>query len=359
MTNELSSLKSQLEAVAAKVEELSLKVDALSEKLALTPGRNRKDATPGVDDFPDPSEALLSWVGSSSLLQRLSTVCFLLVVALILRTLTDNGLVNLQLGYLIGMSYAAALIFMGWRRYRRANPLAPVFTVCGALLMFTIVVETHARFDALPAVPAYLLLMLTGLATATISYIHRVPAPVAAGNLGMCVAGAAIDYPNPFFPYLAIVLLTANLLAYAAARVRAYAWLRWLLLLVTLFMISLWGIKLGMSLLGGEKPAGALAPEWFLPILTLFALTFALTAGLGIVRTLPGRIGRYEQALPTITVVWSFLLAQYAVFAMGGSAILLGAIGAVAGAGHLGVAQWLAGRDPAGARGANAFVFAG
>jgi hypothetical protein len=157
-----------------------------------------------------------------------------LVVALILRTLTDNGIVNLKLGFIIGMGYAAGLTFMGWRRYRRADALAPIFTVCGTVLMFTIIVETHARFDVLPSAPAYLLLMLTGLGTAAISYVYPAPAPVAAGTLGMCIAGAAIDYPNPFFPHLGIVLLTANLLGFFAARAHKYSWLRWVMLLVTL-----------------------------------------------------------------------------------------------------------------------------
>ncbi|MBU2026569.1 MAG: hypothetical protein KJ814_02990 [Proteobacteria bacterium] len=212
MTDNHPSLESRVEHLAAQVEALILKVDALSEKIALFSARPAMNGAASRDaDFPDPSEALLSWVGRSLLLQRLSTICFLLVVALVLRTVTDNGMVNLQLGYIIGMSYAAALMFMGWRRYRRANPLAPIFTVCGTILMFTIVVETHAHFDA----------------------------------------------------------------------------------------------------------------------------------------------------LPTINVAWAFVLVQYVVSAMGGSKIMLGAIGVIAGTGHLTVAMWLAGRDPKGARGTNAFLFAG
>lgn len=360
MTDTLSSLDARVEQLAAQVEALTLKVDALSIKLdGYSAIPVKAGAAPQDDQLPDASEALLSWVGRSSLLQRLSTVCFLLVIALVLRTVTDNGIINLQLGSIIGMSYAAALMFMGWRRYGRANPLAPVFTVCGTILMFTIVVEAHAHFDALPSVPAYILLMLTGLGTAAISYVYRVPAPVAIGNLGMCLAGAAIDYPAPFFPYLGIVLLTANLLGYLTAQAHRYSWLRWILLLVTLFMITLWGIKLGMVLRGGEVPPRILAPAWFLPLLTVFTAMYVITSLMGILRSLPGKISRFELVLPTINAAWAFVLVQYVVSAMGGDGLMLGAIGVGVGAGHLAAAVWLASRDQKGARGANAFLFAG
>jgi len=41
--------------------------------------------------------------------------------------------------------------------------------------MFTVIGESPARFSALSSVPAYILLMLAGLGTAVISYIHRAP----------------------------------------------------------------------------------------------------------------------------------------------------------------------------------------
>jgi hypothetical protein len=361
MTDHSSSLEVRVEQLAAQVEALTAKVDGLSAKVgsyvARTAGAGERLEN---GEFPDATEEILSWVGRSSLLQRLSTICFLLVVALVLRTVTDNGLVDLKIGSIIGMSYAAVLMILGWRRYRRSNPLAPIFTICGAVLMFTIVVEAHTHFDALPSVPAYILLMLTGLGTAVISYAYRAPAPVAVGNLGMCLAGAAIDYPTPFFPYLGVVLLIANLLSYFSERAHRYSWLRWILLLVTLFMIVLWGIKLGMTLLAGETPARVLAQGWFLPFLTIFSASYVIMAFTGIIRSLPDKIHRFEFALPTINVVWAFALAQYVTTAMDGSKImLLGTIGAIVGAGHLAVTVRLAGRGPKGARGANAFLVAG
>jgi len=360
MEDRLSTLESRVEQLAARVEALTAKVDGISTQMDSFRSRplNERTAARG-DAVPDAAEEMLSWVRKSSLLQRLSTLCFLLVVALILRTVTDNRIIDLRLGSVIGMIYAAALMFIGWRRYARANPLAPIFTVCGTILMFTVIAETQARFHALPAVPAYILLMTTGLGAAAISYLYRAPAPVAVGNLGMCLAGAAVDYPSPFFPYLGIVLLTANLLGYLTARAHRYSWPRWILLLVTMFMVHLWGIKLGVSVLEGDKLPRMLAPAWFLPFLALFGAAYMTTAFLGIIRSLPGKVPRFDLSLPTINVAWAFILAQYVVFAIGGSRIALGAVGVIAGAGHLAAATLLAAREPEKARGANAFVFAG
>ncbi|MHB8770427.1 MAG: hypothetical protein ACYC7J_05475 [Syntrophales bacterium] len=358
VTKRLSSLEARVERLAVQVEDLSGRVDGLTGKASSA--RASPDARPAADDeFPDAAEALLLWVRRSSLLQRLSTLCFLLVIALVLRTITDNGMIDRRIGSVIGMSYAAALMGMGWLRYGRANPLAPVFTVCGTVLMFTIIGEAHARFGALPSVPAYILLMLTALGTAGISYVHRVPVPIVVGNLGMCITGAAIDYPTPFFPYLGILLLTANLLGYATARAHRYSWPRWVLLLITLFMIHLWGFKLGMTLLGDEQPPRALAPDLFLPFLALFSTHYMATAFLGIIRAPRGKLSRFDLVLPAINVAWAFPLARYVVSAMDGGATTLGIVGVVVGAGHLAAAYRLAIRDPQGAAGANAFVFAG
>jgi len=354
-------LENRVEQLAGQVEELTKRVNQLSDRLesaALAKPIAAREVY-AAGDGGDASEELLSWVGKSSLLQRLSTLCFLLVVALILRTVTDSGLIDLQIGSLLGMSYAALLMVLGWRRYKRDNPLAPIFTMCGAVLMFTIVVETHAHFESLPSVPAYIMLMLTGLGMASLSYFYRVPAPISVGTLGMCLAGAAIDYPHPFFPYLGGVLLTANVLGYFAARAHKYSWLRWILLIVTMFMIHLWGLKLGVTLLGKEEMLPIMAPSLFLPLLTLFALTYLVTSFLRVRQNDTDRLTRFDLLVPTFNVSWAFILARYVVIAMGGGTILLGIVGIIAAVAHLGLAWWLVKNKKSGAPGANAFVFAG
>jgi hypothetical protein len=307
----------------------------------------------------DVSEEILNWAGKAHLLTRLSTLCFLLVVALGLRTVTDNHLIDTLAGSFLGMAYAAALMIWGAYQYERKSPLAPVFACCGASLMSVIVVETHTHFAALPLVPAYLTLILTGGWMTFLSYRHRAFLPISLGTLAMCLAGAAIDYPHPFFPYLAMVLFAANILGYFAAQLKSCSWLRWIVLVVTMAMLQLWGVRLGMILLNHGQPTADLGAPWFIPTLALFLLLYLALACAGIIRSSNQRISRFDFALPTLNVLWSFSAAYYAVNAAGGSKPLLGVIGVLIAAGHLGVTLWLSGRKIEGAPGTNSFAFAG
>ncbi len=140
--------------------------------------------------------------------------------------------------------------------------------------MSSIVVETHTHFQSLPLVPAYLTLIGTGIGMAYISHRFNAFTPISFGVLGMCLAGAAIDYPRPFFPYLSLVLLSANLIGYIAAQLKRCSWLRWTVLLVTVVMLQLWGVRLGLALRRGEAITPDLALNWYLPVLAVFCVVF-------------------------------------------------------------------------------------
>jgi len=357
----IEELTKQLEALNQRVNPLEAKMDKPAEPspAAAPVPAAAPPAAVGLDEPEDISEEILTWARKASLLPRLSTLCFLLVMALVLRTITDNNVINTLIGSGIGMGYAAILVVVGWYMYRQSNPLAPVFAACGAVLMTVIVVETHTRFQSLPLVPAYMTLMATGVAMAYISYRFNVFVPISLGTLGMCLAGAAIDFPNPYFPYLAMVLWTANICGYFAGRMKQCGWLRWIILLVTMLMLSQWGLKLGMAVARKEAQPAALAPSWFLPLLGVFAVTFLGIALWGILHPPSTRVSRFDCALPTINVVLVFSLASYGVHAIGGSSFLLGLVGITVAAAHFYVAFWLAGRRGAGEVGSNTFAFAG
>jgi hypothetical protein len=305
------------------------------------------------------SEEILSWVNTSAFLPRLSTICFLLVVALILRTVTDNNIIDQQFGSLLGMTYAGILMFTGWYKYNRPSPLAPVFAVCGAVLMFIIVVETNARFESIPSIPAYLILMFTGAGMASISYQHKVALPVLVGTLGMCFAAFIIDYPNPIFPYLIMLLLFANILGCFAVRLQKCSWLRWILLGLTLLAMQVWGFKLGFFLGRDAQPPAGQAPFLFLPAVALLFATYLGISLLAILRQSSQKISRFDFSLPTINVIWAFVAAQHIVTAWSGNLVLLGAVGGVIGSAHLGLALRLGHRQLTGAPGTNSFALAG
>jgi hypothetical protein len=294
--------------------------------------------TPAAGEPDSLSDEVIHWASRASLFPRLATLCFLMVVALILRTITDNGIVNPLLGMGLGMGYAAALMVTGWYQYRRGSSLAPVFVACGAILMSSIVVETHARFGSLPLVPAYWTLMATGAAMAFVSRRFSVFLPVSVGTLGMCLAGAAIDYPDPFFPYLFMILLTANLLGYYAGTLKRCGWLRWTVLLVTLAMFLLWGMRLAAVVAHRTTAAPTLAPGWFLPVLATLSAAFLAIALLGIVRSRDVKVSVFDFCLPTISAVGSYLAARIVVSEADGSALALNLVAILFALVHFGAA---------------------
>ena len=319
------ALDQRVEELARQLQALSQKVDQLEARLEQPLSSHpRIPAPPEVTDTSvdttvateGVSEELLSWAGQTALLPRLSTLCFLLVAALVLRTITDNNLINTLFGSALGMGYAAALIGVGWYKYRQQSKLAPVFAACGAVLLSIIVVETHTRFQSLPLVPAYMTLMATGVAMAVISYPNsNVFLPISLGTLGMCLAGAALDYPNPFFPYLAMVLSTANILGYFAARLKKCSWLRWIVLAVTMMMLSQWGIKLGQVLFAKQQPPAALGMNWFLPVMAGFAASYWGIVLLGILRSRAASVTRFDFFVPAVSAAFTYSIAYYVVLA--------------------------------------------
>ncbi|MDO3378163.1 DUF2339 domain-containing protein [Geoalkalibacter halelectricus] len=344
--NRNPSLEERVELLSAEVRRLSAQVEELrgqAPQRVPAPGRVAEDLN--VHAEPEPADAFFSWVGRSALLQRVSAVCFLMVVALILRTLTDGGWLDVRIGSPAGMLYATLLMLFGWHLYRRPSPLAPVFAVCGALLMFLVVSETHARFTFLPSAFAYLLVIGTGVLMAIISHVSRAPLPILVGTLGMCIAGVAIDYPNPAYPGLVLLLFSANALGFVASRVRRCSWLRWTIFLVTAVLIQVWGYKIGLTLTGQAQPSGDLAKGWFFPSLVIFALGYVLAALYGILRPAGKKIARFDLALPVVAGVWAFSLTAYVADAWLGNlwgVVLLGASAAIA---FFSLALWLGQRS--------------
>lgn len=356
LENRIQMLERQLDRLASHIGDEDAAPPSASP--ATKPVASKIKAFPD-EEMPELSEEVLSWASRNAVLPRLATVCFLMVIALVLRTITDSGLVNKLIGSGLGMGYALALMILGWYKYAKESPLAPVFAACGVVLMSTIVVETHMHFKSLPLVPAYLTLMATGFGMALMSRRFNAFVPISVGVLGMCFAGASIDYPLPFFPYLSLVLFTANVLGYFAAQLKRCSWLRWSVLAVTMIMLQLWGVRLGIVLSKGEPVPPELAAAWYLPVLAVFFVAFILLSLFGIVNAGSRKISRFDFSLPTLSVIWAFTLSRHVVEALQMNMNLFGVISLIVAASLLGMAFWCAGRGVEGAPGTNTFVFAG
>jgi hypothetical protein len=246
----------------------------------------------------------------------------------------------------------------GWHKYSKGSPLAPIYSACGAILMSVIVVETHTHFQSISLVPAYLTLMATGIGMAYTSRRFNTFIPISVGILSMCFAGAAIDYPHPYFPYLSLVLFTSNVLGYFAVALKRCSWLRWSVLFVTMVMLQLWGFRLGSSLRQGEIPPPELAAAWFLPIMAIFAVTYQMMSLAGIIRSGTEKLSRFDLALPTLTILWAAYASFYRLSAQGEETRLFAFAGVTTASALLAVVFWLARRGFAGAPGANAFNLA-
>ena len=361
MAEENDKLEQRVARLEARVAELTadlatLRGSAAVEPVEPPPEKSRRVVSP----VEGSSDELLSWVDRAYILPRIATTSFILVVALALRTLADSDAIDIQLGTLLGMIYAVILIGYGWFAYGNRSAQAPVFALWGTIVLCAVVVETHRVFQALPTVVAYLLLASTGWVTVLMSRRYRVALPVFAGTLGMSFGAFAIDYPSPVFPLLTVILILANAFAaYATGLLRA-SWLRWLLLVLTLFMVQIWDLKLSIYLGKMSPEALDFSIRGFLPAIGGLALAYAAIALYGVLGKIQDKVAKFDIALPVLNVLWVFAAASYAIAHKLAAPWVFGVPAVLAGAAHLGVAWWLARRGGAAAgHGTTSFALAG
>jgi hypothetical protein len=305
------------------------------------------------------SEEILSWVDKSYVLSRIATTSFIVAIALALRTASDSGTIDLQVGSFIGILYALGLLGYGWFAYKERSIQAPVFTLWGIIVMCSVVVEAHRVFATVPTEVAYVAMAVTGLVATIISRVHHVALPVFAGTLGMSFGSFAIDYPSPVFPYLVIIMGLANVFATYATRLMRASWLRWLLFVLTLFMIQIWDLKLSIYLSRLAPENLEFSVQGLLPSIGFLGVLFSAIALLGVLGKVQEKISKFDVALPVINVCWIYLAVSYAIGQGLTNSMVFGWAAMVAASIHLAIAWWLAHRTEGGAIGTTSFAMAG
>jgi hypothetical protein len=316
-----TTLEIRLEAIAAEVAQLKKHLTRVEGQLTaagfLSPVNHAGLRQPPSSSVAQtktaeentPAEELWSWLGKASLLPRIATISFALVIALLLRTLTDSNIIAQQTGSYIGLGYAAFLLALGWGLLKRQSLLAPIFSISGAMLMFLIVLEAHARFDALSSISAYIVLISTLVVLVALGSRYSVPFLCTLGLVGGSITAFAIDFPNPTFPLLALFLLLANWIAYMVSNYFPHKeTARWGLFLMTAVLWGNWMIKLDTQSLVVTPDLGA---SWFLPFIFIYLGAFsAMTAhrAFGL-----GRLSFLDCLLPTMSGLLFYLAARAAV----------------------------------------------
>ncbi len=267
-------------------------------------------------------ESRSSLVDSGSFMARLASICFILVIALILRTMTDSGFIGAEWGSKIGAVYAFFLIAIGWWMLKQKQSLGPIFPICGAFLLYTLVLETHARFDVYTSITAYSILLFTLLPLVILGKRYQLSFFHGVGLLGASCTAFAIDFPNPDFSQLAFFLFAANVISFSIEHQKT-RWAKILLYAMTLLFWFYWTAKLHAPIVKGMEISSSVALPWFLPITVLTTLTlmgFSAHVCFRRNESLP----IFDTVLPTINVLWLFTVCSLVIVPWQGSALILG-----------------------------------
>ena len=354
----IENLSEQVQILKSKVEHLSSRLTAIENDRLLPTQQSR--VTSGQDQRADSQEhdTSPSLIDTKALLPRIATICFLLVVALILRTITDNQIINTQAGSTLGMAYAAILILLGWRLYEKKSRLAPVFPGCGILLLFSIVLETHGRFESLSTIGAYSILFIAGVSIFAMSVRYRASALICLGVPGTAGVALAIDFPYPIYPIMGLLLLSAILAASYAFKQQMCRYLRWITLGISVIFWLLWTSKIETIPACAEPIAEAMYPSWFFPMLFIFWGVYLTTVVLNVLKK-DLQLGFFESLLPTVTAIGAFWAGHTAVYNWFENENLFYSTIIVIAMLHLALAWWLARHDREKASGSNVFTLAG
>lgn len=355
-------LSEQVKILQDKVEQLSTRLSALENATPVPPPQAKqielRNKTKAARPGPEEVYSTPGIIDTTSLLPRIATICFLLVIALILRTITDNQIINTQAGSILGMTYAAILILLGWRLYGKKSRLAPVFPGCGILLLFSVVLETHAHYQSLSTIGAYTILFVAGGTIFAMSIRYRASSLVCLGVPGTAAVAMAIDFPYPIYPILGILILSAIIAASYSFKQQMCRYLRWFTLVLSVIFWLLWTSKMNTLPTCAEPVAEMMYPDWFFPMLFVFWAVYLTTVVLNVLKK-DLRLGFFESILPTITAAGAFGAGNVAVCSWFDNRSWFYATMVVIATLHLALAWWLAFRDREQASGTNVFIFAG
>jgi hypothetical protein len=362
LTELYDDLKSSIQQLASEVRSLADRVQRL-EQAAGSAQPVEKSPAKEVSAQPiavSEKESPLSVSGVAVLMSRGAVISLILLLALVLRTLSDGGTLDMRVGTTLGIGYATLLEGVGWLMYRRKSPFAPIFSISGALLLVAVVLETHAGFGSISTVPAYAFLAVASGGMAVISRQYKVAIPVCVGTMAVLLAAVSLGYPETDYFALSLFLMTVNIIAFTAVALPRTGWLRVVTFSFTAVVTLLWGYKLRLALLSGEGPGfDSLLPGLgpFYSIIAFYLVFYVAAPALAIWKRGSGEKRPFDHILPSLAAAWAYLTCLMVVQASGTNVKLLGIAGVVVATGLLGLAAIKGSRSGAHSSGTTTFAF--
>ena len=362
MTDSHDDLKDTISQLTADLRSLARRVESLERTVQGSPGKAVPEARTETPEPAAASEKQSPWSvgGVAVIMSRGAVISLVLLLALVLRTLTDGGVLNMGIGTMLGIGYATLLEGLGWLMYRKKSPFAPIFSISGALLLVAVVLESHASFGSISTLPAYLLLAVAGGGMAVISRQYNAAIPVSVGTMAVLLAGVYMGVPDAGFPALTLFLIAVNLMAFTAIKLPGTGWLRIVTFFFTSIVILLWGYKLRFALLSGGGQGSGLpffSTARFYSTIAFYLLFYIGMPVLAIWNRKSGEMRSFDHILPSIAAAWAYLTSLMVVTALGGGQRILGMAGVGAATLLLGLAAVKGSRSGTQSRGTTTFAF--
>ncbi|GAB4257671.1 hypothetical protein [Deferrisoma sp.] len=212
-----NTLETELRALREKVEALELRVARLEGAAPQRPAEPREPAP--VPDAVGEGEGRLGGT-----LQRAALVCFVLAVALVLRTATEAGWVAGRAGAWIGVAYAVCVAAAAGWAGAKGKKGAGTFLAAGAVTGSAAVFESVTRLGVMTSNEAFVASSFLALAVGAAGRLGQLAAGVGVGLVA--VLGAVWLLPRP--PDGRMLLVAASAATWAAAHLAEPVGGRWL-----------------------------------------------------------------------------------------------------------------------------------
>jgi hypothetical protein len=351
--NDLENLRDEIAALQRRVTSLEERLIGHPESASMV-RRNQEAAESSEvsDSSGSRSENIMA-----NIMSRGATVSLILLLALVLRVMTDNGILDLKIGTLAGIGYAALLEGAGLFMYKRRSPFAAIFSVSGILLLLTVVLEAHKVFGSLNTAPAYTIMAVAAGGMTVMSHLYKTPLPACVGISCVLLAGTAMDFPEPDFALLSVYLAAINVMAFSFSYVQkpSCRWLRIVVFVLTAGIVLLWAVNLSAALkMEVSLPADTMR---FFISNGFFLLFYTVMSVLSVWMGKPGDEGTFISILPTAACTVFYATSLMVFNSVGTGQHVLGMVGVGIATGLLGIAALRAQGPVIPPKGINTFAF--